>query len=233
MPLPNPPKLQPPAPPRSNQKNPLRPSAPLRAPAQRFSAFALNPFASLRFLCASALILALLAITPTAALAQSPQDPADAFQPLFVRTVEPFEVAMGWTPAAPQVGFVNVGVAPAALGGEPVTDARVTVVAAPQNDVSEAFEVVAVNTPVDPTVYRANMKFEHADNWTLSVHIASPTVGEASFQTPIVVLPPPIESDASGGWVFLGVFAALAAGAAYLIWSARRAQRARQRAAGA
>ena len=180
-------------------------------------------------LCAFALIL--FAIIPAVALAQ---DATDAFQPLFTRAVEPFDVAMGWTPAAPQVGFVNVGVAPAALAnGEPVTDARVTVVAAPQNDVSEAFEVVAVNTPVDPTVYRANMKFEHADNWTLSVHIASPTAGEASFQTPIVVLPPPIESDASGGWVFLGVFAALAAGAAYLVWSARRAQRARQRAAGA
>ena len=233
MPIPKPPKPQPSAPPRSNQKNPLRPSARLRAPAQRFSVFALESPAPLRH-CAFALILTiLLAIPPTAALAQSPQDPADAFQPLFTRTVEPFEVAMGWTPAAPQVGFVNVGVAPAALGGEPVTDARVTVVAAPQNDVSEAFEVVAVNTPVDPTVYRANMKFEHADNWTLSVHIASPTVGEASFQTPIVVLPPPIESESSGGWVFLGVFAALAAGAAYLVWSARRAQRARQRAAGA
>jgi len=179
-------------------------------------------------LCAFALIL--LAIIPTSALAQSP----DAFQPLFTRTVEPFEVAMGWTPAAPQVGIVNVGVAPAALAtGEPVADARVTVVASPQNDVTEAFEVVAVNTPVDPTVYRANMKFEHADNWTLSVHIASPTAGEASFQTPIVVLPPPIESEASGGWVFLGVFAALAAGAAYLVWSARRAQRARKEAASA
>ncbi len=201
--------------------SPTPPSAYLRAPPR------LRVKIPLR-LCASAIVL--LAIIPTVALAQ---DAADAFQPLFTRTVEPFEVAMGWTPAAPQVGFVNIGVAPAALGGEPVTDARVTVVAAPQNDASEAFEVVAVNTPVDPTVYRANMKFEHADNWTLSVHIASPTAGEASFQTPIVVLPPPIESDASGGWVFLGVFAALAAGAAYLVWSARRAQRAREEAASA
>ena len=61
-------------------------------------------------------------------------------------------------------------------------------------------------------VYRANMKFEHADNWVLRVWVDSPTAGSADFETPLVVLPPPIESDASGGWVFLGVFAVLAAG---------------------
>ena len=147
------------------------------------------------------------------------------FVPLFEREAGPFAVGMGWTPAAPQVGFVNVGVAPRALAsGEPVTDARVTVRATPQHDVSEAFEVVAVNTPVDPTVYRANMKFEHADNWVLDARIESPSAGAAGFETPLVVLPPPIESEAVGGWVFLGVFAVLAAGAGYLVWSARRAR---------
>ena len=183
---------------------------------------------NVRLIVAVCAALSLVLAMSGVALAQTPPDAAPAFQPLFEREVAPFKVAMGWTPAAPQVGFVNVGVAPTALTtGAPVTDARITVIADPQNPASEAFEVVAVNLPTDPNVYRANMKFEHADNWALTVRVESPTVGETSFQTPLVVLPPPIESESSGGWVFLGVFAVLAAGAGYLVWSARRAQRAR------
>ena len=90
------------------------------------------------------------------------------------------------------------------------------------------FEVVAVNSPDSPTVYRANMKFEEAGNWILHIQVDSPTSGQADFRAPIVVLPAPIEPGLEGGWVFLGIVIALTAGSVYLIISSRRARAARE-----
>ena len=163
----------------------------------------------------------------------------ESFDPLFVRPAGDFQVAMRWLPPAPQVGYVNVAIRPTlAANGEPVTDARVIVVAerslvvGGESVVEPEFEVVAVNTPNSPTIYRANMKFEEAGNWVLHTRIDSPTAGETDFRAPIVVLPAPIEPGSGGGWVFLGIFIVLVGGAAYLIWSSGRARAARQ-AAGA
>ena len=179
---------------------------------------------------AVALCLLLAGLT-SVARAQSDE----SFDPLFVRTAGDFEVAVRWLPPAPQVGIVNVALKPTlAATGEPVTDARVLIVAERSlvvngESVREPdFEVVAVNNPESPTVYRANMKFEEAGNWILHIQIDSPTAGQADFRAPIVTLPPPIEPGMEGGWVFLGIFIVLLAGSAYLIFSSRRARAARQ-----
>ena len=173
----------------------------------------------------------LLAGMTTVVRAQSDED----FDPLFVRPAGDFEVAVRWLPPAPQVGFVNVALKPTlAATGESVTDARILIVAERSlvingESVTEPdFEVVAVNNPESPTVYRANMKFEEAGNWILHIQIDSPTAGQADFRAPIVTLPPPIEPGMEGGWVFLGIFIVLLAGSAYLVISSRRARAARE-----
>ena len=151
----------------------------------------------------------------------------EGFDPLFSTEAGPFDIAVSLVPPAPQVGFVNVALKPSLTAtGEAVTDARVLLVAEEEPG-SPVFEVVAVNTPDKPTVYRANMKFEEAGNWVLHVKLDSPSYGPAAFRAPIVVLPAPIEPGSEGGWVFLGVFGVLLAGALYAIRAIRKAQASR------
>ncbi len=172
----------------------------------------------------AALCLLLAGLTGTVVRAQSDE----SFDPLFIRRAGDFEVAVRWLPPAPQVGFVNIALKPTlASTGRPVTDARVLLVA--EETVGDpVFEVVAVNNPDSPTVYRANMKFEEAGNWTLHIRLDSPSSGQADFRAPIVVLPQPIEPGAGGGWVFLGIIIVLGGGGVYLFISSKRARLARE-----
>ena len=168
--------------------------------------------------------LALAVAVPLGVYAQTDE----TFQPLFSREAGPFDVAMSWVPPSPQVGIINVGVKPTlAADGSPVTDARILLVAESEPEHPE-FEVVAVNTPNHPGVYRANLKFEEAGNWVLHVQISSPSMGQADFRSPLVILPAPIQPGAEGGWVFLGVFIVLAAGSVYIVMAIRKAQAARR-----
>ena len=172
----------------------------------------------------AAIVVSIALTLPQEARAQS----NETFQPLFNREVGPFDVAMSWVPPSPQVGIINIGVRPAMLSdGSPVTDARITLVAESEPDHPE-FEVVAVNTPNDPEVYRANLKFEEAGNWVVQVKIDSPTVGQADFRSPLVILPAPIEPGVGGAWVFLGIFLVLTAGSVYIIMAIRKSQAARR-----
>ena len=152
----------------------------------------------------------------------------ETFQPLFSREAGPFDVAMSWVPPSPQVGIINVGVKPTLIAdGSPVTDARILLVAESEPEHPE-FQVVAVNTPNHPGVYRANLKFEEAGNWVLHVQISSPSMGQADFRSPLVILPAPIQPGAEGGWVFLGVFIVLAAGSVYVVMAIRKSQATRR-----
>ena len=160
----------------------------------------------------------------------------ETFQPLFSREAGPFDVAMSWVPPSPQVGIINVGVKPTLIAdGSPVTDARILLVAESEPEHPE-FQVVAVNTPNHPGVYRANLKFEEAGNWVLHVQINSPSterklgtgMGQADFRSPLVILPAPIQPGAEGGWVFLGVFIVLAAGSVYVVMAIRKSQATRR-----
>ncbi len=171
-----------------------------------------------------AIVVSIALTLPQDARAQSDE----RFQPLFNREVGPFNVGMSWVPPSPQVGIINIGVKPAVLSdGSPVTDARITLVAESEPDHPE-FEVVAVNTPNDPEVYRANLKFEEAGNWVVQVKIDSPTVGQADFRSPLVILPAPIEPGVGGAWVFLGIFLVLTAGSVYIVMAIRKSQAARR-----
>ena len=172
----------------------------------------------------AAVVVSVALLLPLGAHAQSDE----SFQPLFNREVGPFDIAMSWVPPAPQVGFVNIGVKPTLLtDGSAVTDAQIVLVAETEPEHPD-FEVVAVNTPNDPEVYRANLKFEEAGNWVIHVQVDSPTLGQADFRSPLVILPAPIQPGPAGGWVFLGVFVVLAAGSVYIIMAIRKAQATRR-----
>ena len=174
---------------------------------------------------ALALLIVAIALTlPQGATAQTDE----TFQPLFNRQAGPFDVAMSWVPPSPQVGIINIGVKPTLISdGSPVTDARISLVAETEPEHPE-FQVLAVNTPNDPEVYRANLKFEEAGNWVVHVKIDSPTMGQAEFRSPLVILPAPIEPGAGGGWVFLGIFLVLAAGSVYIVMAIRKSQASRR-----
>ena len=176
-----------------------------------------------------AVALALVIVSTALALPHEARAQSDeTFQPLFIREAGPFDVAMSWVPPSPQVGIINIGVKPTLLSdGSPVTDARITLVAETEPEHPE-FEVVAVNTPSDPEVYRANLKFEEAGNWVVHVKIDSPTAGQADFRSPLVILPAPIEPGAGGAWVFLGIFLVLAAGSVYVVMAIRKSQASRR-----
>ena len=170
------------------------------------------------------IVISIALLLPQDAMAQSDE----TFQPLFHREAGPFDVAMSWVPPSPQVGIINIGVKPALLSdGSPVTDARITLVAETEPEHPE-FEVVAVNTPNHPEVYRANLKFEEAGNWVVHVKIDSPTMGQGDFRSPLVILPAPIEPGAGGAWVFLGIFLVLGAGSVYIVMAIRKSQAARR-----
>ena len=172
----------------------------------------------------AAVVVCVALLLPLGVHAQSDK----SFQPLFNREVGPFDIAMSWVPPAPQVGFINIGVKPTLLtDGSPVTDARIVLVAETEPGHPD-FEVVAVNTPNDPEVYRANLKFEEAGNWVIHVQVDSPTLGQADFRSPLVILPAPIQPGPAGGWVFLGVFVVLTAGSVYIIMAIRKAQATRR-----
>ena len=172
----------------------------------------------------AAIIVSIAFVLPQDARAQSDE----TFQPLFNREAGPFDVAMSWVPPSPQVGIINIGVKPKRLAdGSPVTDARITLVAESEPEHPE-FKVIAVNSPNDPEVYRANLKFEEAGNWVVHVQIDSPTAGQADFRSPLVILPAPIEPGAGGAWVFLGVFVVLTAGSVWIVMAIRRSQAARR-----
>ena len=201
-------------------------------PRRRLAIFALG--------VALALGLASFALAAGSVWAQeAPGDGGDDdFDPLFVRSVEPFDVAVRWLPPAPQVGFVNVAVKPSlADSGAPVADARIRIIAEGEErsgvmariagESDPDFEVLAVNSPASPFVYRATMKFEEAGNWIMRFEVASPTAGASEFSAPIVILPPPIPPGGQGAWAFLGIVIALSGGSAYVIWSIRRAQASR------
>ena len=200
-----------------------------RNPRRRLAIFALG----------AALALVAAALAAGSVRAQAPGD-ADAgdFDPLFVRRAAPFDVAVRWLPPAPQVGFVNVAVKPTlADTGETLKNARVRIIAEGEErsgvmariagESDPDFEVLAVNSPASPFVYRATMKFEEAGNWVMRFEVGSPDAGTVEFSAPIVILPPPIPPGDGGLWVFLGIVITLSAGSAYVIWSIRRAQASR------
>ena len=106
----------------------------------------------------------------------------------------------------------------------PIGDARVRIKAVAAEDGEEGW-ALALNTPATPERYTARVELGEAGVWKMSVEVASHR-GNVEITTPSQVVPKP-RLSASGGFVFIGVFLVLVLGLTYVVWSIRRAQKAR------
>ena len=109
--------------------------------------------------------------------------------------------------------------------GAPVPEARVVLVA--DNDAkSNPGWAIATNSPADPAQYNVHLKLDSTGTWTISADVSSSLGADLVEVTTLDV--PSVNRLTQGTWVFVGVFAAILGGIAYVWWSARRDYRRRQ-----
>jgi cytoskeletal protein RodZ len=108
---------------------------------------------------------------------------------------------------------------------QPVSDARVTI-----NTRSEVEDIVgwaaALHRPSNPGTYEATVQLDAGSTWRSSVEVSS-SLGRVEVEVPPLTIPQPRQTR-SGSLVFLGVFLAILLGVAYLVWSSRKAIKARE-----
>ena len=109
--------------------------------------------------------------------------------------------------------------------GEPVPDARVVLVANHQHE-SDPGWAIATNSPADPAQYNVHLKLDSTGTWTISADVSSP-LGADLVDVGVLEVPS-VNRLTQGTWVFVGVFAAILGGIAYVWWSARRENRRKQ-----
>ena len=109
--------------------------------------------------------------------------------------------------------------------GQPVSDAEVTINFRREAE-GTGGPAFALNEPSAPSIYKATVQLESADIWHTSVEVDSP-LGRVEVETPAVTIPEPRQTR-SGSLVFIGAFLAILSGVAYLVWSSRKAIKARE-----
>lgn len=108
--------------------------------------------------------------------------------------------------------------------GQPVPDARV-LLKSRHEEGDEEITSIAHNTPGNPDRYDAAVDLDSPGTWHMSVEVDS-SLGRVSVE--MAQLHVPETRRVTGGtFVFIGVFAVIIAGAAYLWWSAQRGRRRR------
>ena len=116
-----------------------------------------------------------------------------------------------------------------AENAQPVSDAKVTI----KNIRNEAEHVdrwpVAVHQPSNPGTYKATVQLDFASTWQTSVEVFSSSLGRVEVDVPPPDIPQPRQTR-SGSLVFFGAFLAILLGVAYLVWSSRKAIKAREKA---
>ena len=103
--------------------------------------------------------------------------------------------------------------------GEPVPDARVVLVTSNSEESNPGW-AIATNSPALPERYDVNLKLDSTGEWVLSVDVSS-SLG-ADFVDVTTLEVPSVNRLTQGTWVFVGVFALIFGGIAYVWWSARR-----------
>lgn len=140
----------------------------------------------------------------------------------------PYEVIITILPHKPKVGTVHFGVTihdPATRSL--VEDARVRIVAHPPNPDDRALQTPALNDPATPIHYKGNIIFRSAGQWNLVAEIQTAEHGLVSATTPINIAEASQVASVEGLFMLVLVTLALGGGTAYVIFSIRRAQRAR------
>jgi hypothetical protein len=109
--------------------------------------------------------------------------------------------------------------------GEPVSDAQVVLVADHEAE-SDPGWAIATNSPTDPAQYNVHLKLDSTGTWAISADVSSP-LGADLVDVGVLEVPS-VNRLTQGTWVFVGVFAAILGGIAYVWWSARRDYRRKQ-----
>ena len=105
----------------------------------------------------------------------------------------------------------------------PIPDARVLIRAVKADGQGHKGWANALNTPGNPDRYTARVELDEPGVWKMEVEISG-ELGHVQVEAPSQVVPKPREAQ-SGGLVFIGAFAAIGLGAAYVIWTIRRTQK--------
>lgn len=108
----------------------------------------------------------------------------------------------------------------------PISDARVLIRAVKAEGEGQEGWANALNTPGYPDRYTARVELDEPGVWKMGVEVSG-ELGHVQVEAPSQVVPKPREAQ-SGGLVFIGAFAAIGLGAAYVIWTIRRAQKKRE-----
>ena len=109
--------------------------------------------------------------------------------------------------------------------GQPVSDARVIINVRDEVDAIVGW-AAALNRPSHPGTYEATVQFDGSGTWDTSVEVSS-SLGRVEVEVPPLTIPMPRQTR-SGSLVFFGAFLAIMLGVAYLVWSSRKAIKARE-----
>ena len=173
----------------------------------------------MRFFTVLVLIVTAL-LSPSAVLAQQPEG-----QPYHV-DAGPYQIDVQAIASNLSLGTVEyLIIVNDSQSSQPVSDARV-LVRARHIDTGEEGWANALNTPLSPAEYTAQVKLDGPGVWAMSVDVSS-ALGRVEVDVPPQTVPVPRQSRA-GSLVFIGVFVVLIAGGTYLTWTIRRTQRKRE-----
>ena len=108
----------------------------------------------------------------------------------------------------------------------PIADARVLIRAVKAEGKRQEGWANALNTPSNADRYTARVELDEPGVWKMGVEVSG-ELGHVQVEAPSQVVPKPRQAQ-SGGLVFIGAFAAIGLGTAYVIWTIRRTQKKRE-----
>ena len=138
-----------------------------------------------------------------------------------------YEITLGVRPEKPVVGTIHFSITPlSAETSELVPTATIRIVANnPQGE--PTYQARALNFPVSPQYYDADLTIFTPGPWTIFVEISSDSLGEATFKVPLLVEEQRLTPNRiEGTIVWLILIGVLVGGAVYVCYSARRRRRA-------
>ncbi len=140
----------------------------------------------------------------------------------------PYEIIITVQPHKPKVGTVHFGV----TIHDPATQALVenasVLIVAYNPEGEPTYQTPALNDPATPIHYKGNIIFRSAGQWSLLTKIETAEHGLVTATTPINIAEAASVPSVEGMLMLALVTLAILGGSAYVIYSIRRAQRARE-----